>query len=127
MPGKSTKKKINPVYLYSAISRRGSSLETDVQRSNISYIMKRKNRPPRSSRTQTKGSVGKDNGTPVTRGRPRKNHSISTANLDKDRASEDKSEGPAAADVTQKQPNSKTKSSGKYAAVRSSVVLCRPV
>lgn len=76
--------------------------------------MKKKNRPPRSSRTQTRASVGEDNGTPVNRGRPRKNHSVTTANLDKDNASKDKTEGPAAVDVTQKHPDSKAKSSGKY-------------
>lgn len=113
---------INLAYLYSAISRKGSSLETDVQSSNI-YIMKKRNRPPSSSRTQTKGSVGEDNRTRLNRGRPRKNHCVATANLDKDDASKDKTEGPAAADVTQKHPNSKAKSSGQYASISSSLVL----
>lgn len=103
------KTKINLAYLYSAVSRRGSSLGTDVQSSNISYIMKKKNRPQRSNRTQTRGSVGEDNGAPVNKGKPRKNHSV----VDKDNASKDKTEGPAVVEVTQKHPDSKAKSSGK--------------
>lgn len=120
------KSKTNLAYLYSAISRRGSSLRTDVHSSNISPVMKKKNRPPRSSRTQTRGSVGEDNGAPVNRGRPRKNHSGTTANLDKDDASKDKTEGPAAADVAQKDPDVKAKSSGKNASVSSRFVTFKP-
>lgn len=105
--------KINLSYLYSVVSCRGFLLGTDVQSSNKSYIMKKKNRPPRSSRTLTRASACEDNGTPVNRGRPRKNHSLATPSLDKVSAPKDKTESPAAADVAQKHPDSKAKSSGK--------------
>lgn len=70
--------------------------------------MKKKHTPPSSSRTR--GSAGEDNRALINRGRPRKNHSVA-ANFDKDDASKD---SPATVEVTQKHPDSKAKSSGKY-------------
>eukprot|EP00066_Takifugu_rubripes_P015841 XP_011605107.1 PREDICTED: zinc finger protein 276 isoform X2 [Takifugu rubripes] len=66
--------------------------------------MKKKNRPPSSSRTR--GGPGEDNGALINRGRPRK-----------DDASKDR---PAAGDVPQKHPDSKAKSSGRL-----STAICR--
>lgn len=70
--------------------------------------MKKKSRPPSSSRTR--GGAGEDNRAPINSGRPRKNHSAAAVNLDEDGASKD---GPAAGDVPQKHPDSKAKPSGR--------------
>lgn len=80
--------------------------------------MKKKNRPPSSSRTR--GGSGEDNRALINRGRPRKNHSVAAVNFDKDDASKD---SPAAGDVPQKHPDSKAKSSGKSKSTSSGVVL----
>lgn len=76
--------------------------------------MKKKNRPQRSSKTQTRGSIGEDITLSVNRGRPRKNDSVAIGNPGKDSASKGKTESPSGIDVTQKCPDSKARSSGKY-------------
>lgn len=112
------KTNINLAYLYIAICRRGFFLGNRCPEFKYIKKMKKKTRPPRSSRTPTRGSAGKDNGTPGNRGRPRKNHNVATANFNKESALKAKAEG----DVTQKHPDSKAKSSGKYTSISSSGV-----
>lgn len=75
--------------------------------------MKKRTRPAKSSRAQTRARVGEDNRAPVNRGRPRKNHSVATARFEADSSSQDKNEGPVAVDVTPKHPDGKAKSSGE--------------
>lgn len=112
------KTNINLAYLYIAICCRGFFIGNRCPEFKYIIKMKKRTRPPRSSRTPTRASAGKDNGTPGTRGRPRKNHNVATANFNKDSVSKAKAEG----DVTQKHPDSKAKSSGKYTSISSSGV-----
>lgn len=121
------KTNINLAYLYIAICRRGFFIGNRCPEFKYIIKMKKKTRPPRSSRTQTRGSTAKDNGTPGTRGRPRKNHSVAVANSNKDGTSKAKTDG----DVAQKHPDSKAKPSGKYTSISSSgvhvIVIKKPI